>query len=286
MSQWITLRDGRRLVYHRRGDGPLLVCHPGGPGLGSSYFSDLAGLAANFELLILEPRGTSDSTRPGDPKAYQLEDYVADLEELREQLSIDQMLLLGHSHGGFVAQVYAADHPDHVARLVLANTAARINGEAAETAWEAALQRHAAEPWYHDARQALDDETAGRYRDDDELGVLLARELPLYFSRYDDRAAAYIAAGEEEPPNGDALRVSNAVLSTFDLRAHLPSIHCPTLVLTGEVDFITPPAAAAEIAGLIPDAQLTIIPSCGHFSFIEAPGRFNREVRGFLSRRT
>ena len=282
MSCWITLADGRRLVYHRRGSGPMLVCHPGGPGIGSAYFSDLAGLAEDFELVILEPRGTCDSDRPGNPDAYQLEDYVADLEELRVQLSIDQMWLLGHSHGGFVAQVYAADHPDHVERLVLANTAARISGEAVEAAMEAALQRHADQPWYADARQALDDETAGRYAGDADLGALLVRELPLYVSRYDERVAEYIAAVAEEPPNGDALRVSNNALSTFDLRAHLPSVRCPTLVLTGEDDFITPPVAAEEIAGLVPGATLRIIPACGHWSFVEQPLQFRGLVRDFL----
>ena len=282
MSQWITLRDGRRLVYHRHGAGPLLVCHPGGPGIGPAYFSDLAGLGQDFELLVLEPRGTCDSSRPADPEAYQLEDYVSDLEELREQLTLDRMLLLGHSHGGFVAQVYAADHPDRVERLVLANTAARISGEAVEVAMEAALQRHADQPWYGDARQALDDEAAGRYSGDEELGALLVRELPLYVSRYDERIAEYIAAVAEEPPNGDALRVSNAVLPTFDLRAHLPSVRCPTLVLTGQDDFITPVVAATEIAGLVPEATLEVIPMCGHWSFVEQPAQFRRLVRDFL----
>ena len=282
MSQWITLRDGRRLVYHRRGDGPLLVCHPGGPGIGPSYFSDLARLGEDFELLIIEPRGTCDSSRPADPDAYQLEDYVSDLEELREQLGLEGMLLLGHSHGGFVAQVYAADHPDRVDRLVLANTAARLGGAEVEAAMEAALQRHAHEPWYADARQALDDETEGRYKDDEELGVLLARELRLYSSRYDDHFAEYAAAVAQEPVNGDALRVSNSVLPTFDLRAHLPTVRCHTLVLTGSDDFITPVVAAEEIAGLVPDATLEIIPDCGHFSFVEQPARFREAVGEFL----
>ena len=282
MSQWITLRDGRRLVYHRSGTGPVLVCHPGGPGIGSGYFGDLAGLAEDFQLVILEPRGTCDSSRPSDPSAYQLEDYASDLEELREQLELERMLLLGHSHGGFVAQVYAADHPDRVERLVLANTAARISGEAVEAAMEAALQRHSDQPWYEDARRALDDETEGRYQGDDELGALLVRELPLYVSRYDAQVAAYIESLAEEPPNGDALRVSNAALSTFDLRAHLPAIRCPTLVLTGQDDFITPPVAAEEIAGLVPSATLRIIPACGHWSFVEQPLQFRGLVRDFL----
>jgi pimeloyl-ACP methyl ester carboxylesterase len=51
---------------------------------------------------------------------------VADLDELREHLGLERMLLLGHSHGGVVAAAYAAAHPDRVDRLVLASTLARF----------------------------------------------------------------------------------------------------------------------------------------------------------------
>jgi proline iminopeptidase len=282
VSQWITLADGRRLVYHRRGRGPLVVCHPGGPGIGAAYFSDLAGLAEDLEVLVVQPRGTGGSSRPASPEAYDLEDYVADLDELRDQLRLGPMRLLGHSHGGFVAQVYAGTHPEAVTRLVLANTAARVSGDAVETAMEAALARHSGRPWYADARQALDDETAGRYADDAALGELLRREMPLYFSRYGEPAAAYVASLAEEPPNGDALRVSNRALPLFDLRPLLARIRCPTLVLTGAEDFITSTAAAKELGERIAGARVEVIAGCGHWSFVEQPVQFRRLVGDFL----
>ena len=92
--------DGRTLGYHKMGSGPVLVCHPGGPGFSSLYFGDLAGLWERFTLVLLNPRGTGDSGRPKDPRAYQIEDYVSDVEELRVHLGLERLLLLGHSHGG------------------------------------------------------------------------------------------------------------------------------------------------------------------------------------------
>ena len=103
--------DGRTLSYRRDGKGPVLVCHPGGPGFSARYFGDLAGLGSAFTLVMLNPRGSEGSDRPADTRAYQTADYVSDLDELRAHLGLERMLLLGHSHGGVVAAAYAAAHP-------------------------------------------------------------------------------------------------------------------------------------------------------------------------------
>jgi len=84
----LTTADGRRLAYSLAGSGPVLVCHPGGPGFSSRYFGDLAGLASRFTLALLNPRGTGGSDRPDDPRAYATEDYVADLDQLRSHLGL------------------------------------------------------------------------------------------------------------------------------------------------------------------------------------------------------
>ena len=142
--------DSRTLSYRREGEGPVLVCHPGGPGFSARYFGDLAGLGSAFTLVMLNPRGSEGSDHPADTRAYQTADYVSDLDELRAHLGLERMLLLGHSHGGVVAAAYAAAHPDRVERLVLASTLARFAAEQ-EAVMEAAMDEKAAEPWYADA---------------------------------------------------------------------------------------------------------------------------------------
>ena len=79
-------------------------------------------------MLFLDPRGTGGSDRPADAAAYELADYASDVEEVRRQLGLERLDLLGHSHGGFVAMTWASTYPQSVGRLVLASTAARFSG--------------------------------------------------------------------------------------------------------------------------------------------------------------
>jgi proline iminopeptidase len=270
-------QDGRTLSYRREGAGPLLVCHPGGPGFSSRYLANLAGLGDTFTLILLDPRGTGGS----DPtSSYATSDYAADLETVRVHLELEQMDLLGHSHGGVAAAAYAAQHPTRVRRLILANSLVRVHPE--ET--EPAMQERSDEPWYEDSRAALELEGAGKYETEDELAEIARRFWPMYFARYDDVARAYLEESiAPERPNPDALREFNEGIEKWDMRGDLPLIKSPTLVITGERDFVTGPACSREIAEGIAGSELVIVPDCGHFTFVECPQRFREEVAGFLT---
>jgi proline-specific peptidase len=269
-------QDGRSLTYRRAGNGPLLVCHPGGPGFSSRYLADLAGLGDTFTLILLDPRGTGGS----DPaSSYATRDYAADLEAVRLHLDLEQMDLIGHSHGGVAAAAYAAQHPTRVRRLILANSLVRIHPEE----MEAAMQERSTEPWYEDARAALEQESAGEYETEDELADIARRFWPMYFARYDDVARSYLEKSViDERPNADALREFNEGIEAWDMRGELPLIKSATLALTGERDFVTGPACSREIAEGIAGAELVILPDCGHFTFAECPERFRSEVTRFL----
>jgi pimeloyl-ACP methyl ester carboxylesterase len=274
--------DGRRLAYHRLGSGPTLVCHPGGPGLPGAELADLGGLDGSLELLILAPRGTDSSTRPADAEAYDFEHYVADLEELREHAGQERIDLLGFSHGGMVAMAYAAAHPERVRRLLLVGTLAHRDASF-DADMERALQERQGEPWYPDARAALDEEEEGDFEDDEALAENVARQWPLYFGRYGDREAAFVQTLRGLVPNADALRRFNsAIWPSLDLRPELARIEAPTLVVAGDRDFIAPPAAAREIGDAITDAEVVVLPGAGHFVFVEAPDAFRETVLSFL----
>lgn len=263
------------LHVERRGSGPPLVCHPGGPGFGAGYFT---GLELDRELVIVEPRGCGRSPAAG---SYTFDDYVADLDEVRERLGLDTFDLLGHSHGGMVAQAYAIVHPDRIDRLVLSNTAARLGPEQLAD-MERAMEARSDEPWYADARAALEEEQAGDL-DAATLTSIVRRELPFYFVTWDERAEAYADAVLSDPICHEALGFFNReVMTTFDHRPHLPSVTAPTLVLTGADDFITPPEAAREMAGLLPHAELVVLEGAGHFAWIEQPDAYRRSVQSFL----
>ena len=274
--------DGRKLTYGKLGHGPVLVCHPGGPGYSSTYFGDLAGLWERFTLVMVNPRGTGASAPPSDPSAYRIEDYVADLEELRQHLALERILLLGHSHGGVVAQAYAAEHPGRVRRLVLASTLARF-GPDNEAAMRQGMDKRSNQPWYADAVAALEVEQAGEF-DAGRLNELLFKELPLYFAHYGAVEAGYLDTLKTEKVNADALRLFNReIFETFDLRERLPKITAPTLVITGDEDFICGPMCAAEICAGVQSARQVVVGDSGHFPFVEQPQAFHDELADFLS---
>jgi proline iminopeptidase len=278
----LTTTDGRRLAYKRAGSGPKLVCHGGGPGFSSLYLGNLGGLDEQLELILLDPRGTGGSDRPADPQAYAIEDYVNDVEELRRHLGLERLNLLGHSHGGVVAMAYAARDPERVERLILASTLARWS-EGQEEAMNAWVDSHAGEPWYPDAKAALDAEQAGDFSTEEEMTELGVREFPFYFARYGEEERAYVESLAADTTNADTLRYFNTeIFPTFDLRPDLEKITAPTLLITGSDDFITGPPSASEIELGLADVSKMIIPGCGHFVFFEAPEAFCEAVASFV----
>src|SRR5262245_25727135 len=180
MTETFTTPDGLTLSYERRGSGPLLVCHPGGPGGSGAEFEDFAGLDDTFELLLLNPRGSHGSDPADD---YALSSYVADVEALRGHLGIEQLDLLGFSHGGCVAMAYAGAHSDEVHRLVLVDTLA-VWGDEAEAAMQRGIEARAERPWFAEARLAIEEEQAGAFSSVEELIANVQRQIPLYFHRW------------------------------------------------------------------------------------------------------
>lgn len=77
-------------------------------------------------------------------------------------------------------------------------------------------------------------------------------------------------------------RQNRALMERPDARPHLPGFTCPTLVMCGDADQLTPPAGSREIAQLIPGAKLVMIERCGHLLTMEQPARVNEELLAWL----
>jgi proline-specific peptidase len=273
-----TTPDGLTLAYERRGSGPLLVCHPGGPGGSAAEFRDFAGLDDTFELLLLSPRGSHGSDAADD---YRLESYVADVEALREHLGLEQLDLLGFSHGGCVAMSYAAAHPPRVRRLLLIDTLA-VWGEEAEAAMLRAIEKRRGEPWFEEAVQAIEEEQAGGFSSAGELIANLQQQIPLYFHRWEgnEKTGHELAA---DFAHAEPLHHFNTVeFPTFDLRGRLRSITAPALVVVGDDDMIAGPVCAEAILRKLPDGRLVTIRDSGHFVYIEQPEAFRAALIDFL----
>src|SRR5690242_9330386 len=111
--------DGTEISYRVAGDGPPLVCLPGGPGRAAGYLGDLGGLSQSRRLILLDPRGVGSSDDPVDPATLGVNRLVTDVEWLRAHLGLDRMDLLAHSAGAILATLYAAAFPERLSALCL-----------------------------------------------------------------------------------------------------------------------------------------------------------------------
>ncbi|HWL35169.1 MAG TPA: alpha/beta hydrolase [Frankiaceae bacterium] len=261
-----TTPDGVTLAYRLVGEGPYLLCQPGGPGRASSYLRDLAGLDRTRTLVLLDSRGTGDSDRP-PPEHLTWPHLVGDLDALREHLGADTVDVLGHSAGAVVAQAYAAAHPHRIQRLVLVTPSGRLQLD---------------DP-------APDTERIVRARTDipEAVEAYLKGESPALrpalYGRWDDdiRAHAYGADTEmddvaERSFNADPQPDRAAIVQA------LTGVTSPVLVVAGDRDGATGVESAYAVAASFPNARVDVLPGVGHFPWVEVPERFRSLVAEFL----
>ena len=272
--------DGTRLAYHASGDGPPLICLPGGPMRDSAYLGTLGGLTAHRRLIRLDLRGTGASEVPSDQASYRCDRQVDDIEALRGELGLDRVELLAHSAGANLAALYTARHPDRVARLTLVTPSVYAVGIpiTAEDRLEVARLR-GSEPWFGPAFAALENITVGRATPDSWQAI-----SPFAYARWDETARAFDEADAKET-NADAA-TAYAAEGAFDppaTRTALADFTSPVLVLAGEFDISAPPRAMGEYAELFSDARFEIQPGAGHMPWLDDAGRFVSLLRSVSS---
>jgi proline iminopeptidase len=255
---------------------PTLILLHGAPGLTdhSGFKPAFGRLAEIAQLVYLDVRGAGRS-EAGPPERWGLEQWADDLVAFCEALGIEKPAVLGVSGGGFVAMAYATRHPEHPSKLVLASTQARLDVERTLRAFE----RLGGER----ARDAASDFLARNVDRESSLGYAEVC-LPLYnrTPRDDDapRRAVFRAdlfGAFHQTPTG--------IWHTFDLRKDLRRIRCPTLVLAGDADPITPIEDSEEIAAAI-DPRLVRFErfeDCGHGVWQDDPGRAFALIEEFLT---
>jgi pimeloyl-ACP methyl ester carboxylesterase len=274
-----TAPDGTTLAYHMTGDGPPLICLPGGPMQDSVYLGDLGGLTAHRTLIRLDLRGTGGSAVPRDTASYRCDRQVADVEALREELGLQRLDLLAHSAGANLAALYTARHPDRVGRLALITPSVFAVGLdiAAEDRLETARLRRD-EPWFAPAYTSLEAITAGRATAGDWDAV-----APFWFARWDDEARAFRAAEQRQRNDEAAARyASDGAFDPDGTRSALAAVASPVLVLAGEYDVAGPARVMKEYAGLFPSAELVVQSGAAHVPWLDDRGRFVTAVVAFL----
>lgn len=275
-----TTPDGTTLAYHATGEGPPLVCLPGGPMQASAYLGDLGGLTAHRTLIRLDLRGTGDSATPEDPASYRCDRQVDDVEALREELGLDRLDVLAHSAGANLAALYTARHPDRVTRLALITPSVYAVGieVTAEDRLSTARLRQG-EEWFATAYTALESLNAGRPAPDAWQAI-----APFWFARWDEEAKA-VRAAEDQQRNDEAAALygSEGAFDPEATRAALAGFAGRVLVLAGEVDVAGPRRAMAEYAGLFPEAESVVQEGAAHFPWLDDAPRFVAETARFFA---
>src|SRR5919197_92879 len=249
--------DGREMR-----ERPTVVLLHGGPGsFDHSYLKpDFGRLAEVAQVVYLDLPGHGRSDW-GDPAEWSFEDCGDAVRAFCDAIGIDRTVVYGHSLGGFVAMVYAIRHPGHARGLVLQSTYARFD-----------LDRIVEE-----FRRRGGDEVAATVEQvygGDSRSVTAEEWAPCW------RLFGPWVVGEEERARTVVNRELNVpgleLMREFNVLDQLTHIECPTLVCVGELDPITPVAAAREIIEALPEgySRLEVINGAGHFTWKDAPDRY------------
>ena len=247
----------RTLAYDSYGSGPVLVLVHAFPLDRRMWAATGQALASRCRVIAPDMRGFGAS----DLANGSIADMADDVAALLDQLGIERATVGGLSMGGYVSLAFAARHKPRLARLILADTRAAADSNAAR---------------------------AGRA---DALALVDAQGVPALVER---QLVALLSAGANEAVRAQVRGIGNAqrpagvkagicaLRDRPDRQKELSAIACPTLLLVGQEDKISPPAEMAAMASAIPGAQLVEIVAAGHLSNLENPTDFVAAITSFL----
>lgn len=256
--------------YRESGHGevPLVLIH-GFPFNHVLWTNQLSGLKKDTRVIAPDIRGMGDSSLP-DQKLGEVTSLMSDVSEdimaLLEELRVDQVVLGALSMGGYVAWEFLKKHKKMVKGLILFGTNAGT-----DTNEQAAARRMTALRVEKYGLEFLSNEMIGKLLSEDtrKNRMSVVETVHNMILRNTECGVAALARGM-------AVRK--------DAHALLPKIKCPTLILTGADDIISPVEQMEEMSKKIPGSEIKVIPGAGHLPPLETPDVVNTAIREFLGR--
>lgn len=292
-ESWI-VEDGITLYHFSHGAGRRVLIVHGGPGYPYTQpWIGLEPLTNSYEFIYYDQRGCGQSTRPIDrfesqnyyenltrlDRALGLGAQIADIERIRRILGEEKLILVGHSFGGFIASLYAAEFPEHVEALILVAPA------------EVLVMPMETGGLFAEVRERLPEEMLAdfdgwqkRYLD---YGSIFSKSEAELAALSDEFARYYSVAnpGPVAQPGKAGGWMAHAMYFSMglrhDYRPALKSVTAPVLVLHG-ADDLQPEAASRMYADTFPNARFEVIEDATHFPFDEQPQLFAQIVGDFL----
>jgi 3-oxoadipate enol-lactonase len=225
----------------------------------ASFDAIVPRLTQSFRVIVPELPGFGGSRAVGGGLA-DAADRMAEV--VRDAAGGEDAIVLGNGYGGFVALQMAIRHPGIATRLILADCGAAFS----ESGREAFRNMAAASK----AKGLLGITDVAMRR-------LFAPEFQAQHpDLMRDRREAFLRT------DPDVFRAACTALAELDLRPELGRVKVPVLVLVGEHDEATPPPMSRELAALLPNARLKIIPGCAHVPQLQSPELFLDAIGDFM----
>ena len=281
---------GKASLYSREiGRGqPIIVLH-GGPDFDHGYLlPDLDRLADAFRLIYYDQRGRGRSGDHVLPEEVTLTSDVDDIDRVRQHFHLESAALLGHSWGAVLALEYALRHPERVSHMILMNPAPASASDVAVFR-KAYVQKLGADM---DRQREIVASAAYKQGDPEAVAARYRLHFKPALKRSEDyenlmatMKAGFIMQGKEGILKAqaveDQLMRDTWQVDGYDLMPKLRTLSIPTLVISGDHDFI-PGEIAAHIAQAVPNAQLVTLKDCGHFAYLECPGSVRKALDEFF----
>jgi non-heme chloroperoxidase len=270
--------DGGQIHLVERGEGrPLVLLHGIllSAGVWAPQLHDLAGgpERPGFRVIACDVRGHGESRAGRD--GYGIPTLGRDLASVLEQLDLRDAIVAGHSMGGMAVMQFCADHPDvlrdRVAGLGFIATTASIG-----------LPTFALERLKLLGGRVVERLDEGRIShrrvNSDDLTLMLTR---LAFGRQPSGAAVARVRDCVVAMEDESFQRSGIGLLEHDVRDHLAAVRVPAVVVCGSRDMITPVGASKQLAHLLPNATLHVLPDAGHQVMQERPTELAAILREF-----
>lgn len=251
------------LVSREVGSGTPLVLLHAFPLSSAMWLAQREHLSSSARVVTPDQRGFGGSDLGSDEPS--LDACAADVIALLDRLGLDQVVLGGLSMGGYVAMAVLRHHPSRVAALLLADTKAAADSEAARA-----------------NRLRIADAVLA-----DGTGVLVTEVLPKLLGRTTAASRPLVSGRvrglvQSAPPAAVAWaqRAMAARPDSFDV---LAKADVPALVVVGDEDELTSVEDAQAMVDALPQGRLAVLPGSGHLTAVEVPDTFNLAVTRFLA---
>ena len=252
---------------------PLFIL-PGGPGANCSHFSSYKCLQDSVNMVFFDPRGCGRSDK-GKQADYSINNYIDDIEEIRQSLGINKISLLGLSYSGLCALGYAIRYPESTEKLIL--VASGPSHHFIETAKSKLVKIGTKEQI-----AASNKLWKGSFTTSEEVEKYFDLMTPLYSCKKlsnEKNVTQNIEPFAVEPLN----RGFQTDLRTVDFIDKLENIRCETLIMTGDKDWIFDQCYSKLMAEKIPKSKLIIFKNTGHFIESDAKNDYFSNIKSFIN---